>query len=150
MNKLALLTVICIIGLSSCNKEEKYKERLDGKWSYEKAKWQEKTFKRTDILDEYKNFDVYFTDEGSFQMINEIDSVYLIGSYILEQDTDVGVAIDGSPAVASNYEMAVSYEDTVSKKQYLEIWNVARISKSKFRYETKRDGKNAYFTLKKQ
>ena len=152
MNKLLLiLFIICTTLIISCDKEKRQKERLDGKWIYEKAKWQEKTFKRKDILDTYRYLDVYFTKEGNLTFIDVKDSIVLLGTYSLDEETSTTYVDENGTAIPiTKTQMLVSYTDTVSKKQYQELWDIVRIGKNKIRYETELDGKKAYFTLRRQ
>ena len=137
--------------LSSCEKEEKQRACLDGKWIYEKATWQEKAFKRTDILDDYRYIDVFFTKDGDVKFIDVKDNIVFIGKYSLDERTDFTYVDDeGNTMTTQRSQMMVSYTDTTTKELYQELWDVVRISQNVFKYEAEINGKPAYFKLRRQ
>ncbi len=152
MNKLLFpLIILSVVILTSCNKEERQKERLDGKWIYTKAQLQEKVFSRKDILDTYRYLDVFFTNDGNVTIIDVKDSLVFKGTYALDEETEVNyIDPEGNAIPVRKSQMLLSYIDTTTKRQYEELWDIVRLGKNKFKYETEIDGKTAYFTLKRQ
>lgn len=153
INTRALLFLLFLtsLSLSACNKEEKQRERLDGKWIYESAKVQEKAFKKRDILDTYRYLDLYLTADGSVKIIDVKDSLVFEGIYEFNEETEtMYVDEDGNNIPITKTQMLLSYIDTITRKQYQELWDIARTGKNKFTYETELDGKKAFFKLRRQ
>jgi hypothetical protein len=150
MNKILLLFTASLFILSSCNKEEFYGKRLNGTWTYERACYQEKTFKRTDILEDYKDLKLEFSSNNTISILNESNNSYSTGLYEIDEDFTSTTDFDGNPVGGSSLDLVLSYEDTTSKKKYLEIWDQASIGKKKIRFQRMINGKRAYFVLIKQ
>lgn len=149
--KIIMIAAAAIFLLAACNKEEKQRQRLDGKWIYEKACWQEKLFRRTNILDDYLYIDAYFTEDGKVTFIDVKDSLVFEGKYSLDDETDVFFTDEnGNQIPIVKTQMLLNYTDTASKENYQELWDNVEIGKNKIRYETEIDNKRAYFVLRRQ
>jgi len=151
MKKIILFCSLSIILFISCNKEEIQKERLYGKWIYEKAELRKNPFRKIDILDTYRYLDVYFTVQGAIKFEDVKDSVILIGTYYLNKETEIIYTdAEGNEIPISQTQMLLNYSDTSTGLHYEELWENLSIRKSKISYSTEIDGKKAFFRLRRQ
>lgn len=148
MNKILLLAAAGLLLFSSCNREDFYENRLEGTWVYERACYQEKTFKQTDILDDYSDLEINFKLDGTLEISNVEDSIFYTGLYEIDDDYNTNLNQDGTNT--SSIDLVLSYEDNSSGEKFLEIWDQASIGKKKIRFQRMLDGRRAYFRLVKQ
>lgn len=156
MNRISIISLsIFLIMISSCSKnhwEERLSEKIEGHWTYEKAKYQAKTFSREDRIHEFKNDHIYFYKDGTLEIINEIDSIYLKGIYSFERTTNLNNNWDNNngSASATVYQVQISLTDTATNNLYQELWDQFSITKKVIRYQIEEDARPFYFKLCKQ
>lgn len=148
MNKILLLFATGLILLSSCNREDFFQKRLEGKWVYERACYQKNALKQEDILDDYKNLEINFNLDGTLEISNTTDSVFYTGLYEIDDDYNTNANQDGT--ATGSIDIVLSYEDNTSGEKFLEVWDQSNIGKKKIRFQRQIDGKRANFVLIKQ
>ena len=153
MSKIILPLLLVLLTITSCQKDRwknRLTNRIEGHWTYEKAKYQAKTFQRQDRLEEYKNDHVYFKKDGTLEIINEVDNTYLSGIYSFERTTNNNNNWDNDYSTSTTYQVQISLTDTTSNELYQELWDQFRITKKVIRFELEEASRPFYFKLCKK
>lgn len=152
MAKILFPLLLLIITFSSCQKErwkDHFTDRIEGRWTYERAKHQSQVFSREDRLEEFKNDTIYFKKDGTLEIINKVDNTYLSGIYSFERTIN-HTNFDNSSTSARTYQVQISLTDSSSNELYQELWDQFTITKRVIRFQYEEDNKPFYFKLCKQ
>ena len=148
MSKILLPLLLVLVTITSCQKnqwKDRFTDRIEGHWTYEKAKYQAKAFKQEDRLDEFKNDNIYFNKDGTLEIINNVDNIYLSGIYSFERTTN-----NNDDIPSTTYQVQISLTDTATNELYQELWDQFSITKKVIRYQLEEDSRPFNFKLCKQ